>query len=97
MFYTCVEPGTPTEEVISVLSKGTSLHKVRYLDKFYSRRYFVDLHNMRLHYSPSKKRYVCQEVPYGISLFINFKQTFIIHQLNHQKSDKFYIKEYIKY
>lgn len=67
MFYTCLEPGTPTEEVISVLNRGTTLHKVRSLDKFYCRRFYVDLHNMRLHYSPSQKRYLCREVPYGMS------------------------------
>jgi hypothetical protein len=72
MFYSCVEPGTPTEEVISVLNRGTSLHKVRSLDKFYCRRYYVDLHNMRLHYSPSQKQYLCREVPYGMKFLQYF-------------------------
>ena len=60
---------TKTEEVITILNRGTSLHKVRSLDRFYIRRYFVDLENMRLHYAPSMKQYLCKDVPYSRSYF----------------------------
>jgi hypothetical protein len=66
--------GTPTEEVIAILNEGTLLHKVRSLDNFYARRFKVDLHNMRLIYSPSRKTLFFQEMPYGKSVKIRMRR-----------------------
>ncbi|XP_054156310.1 1-phosphatidylinositol 4,5-bisphosphate phosphodiesterase delta-4-like [Oppia nitens] len=58
------DANTPTEDLIAQLTVRTVLHKVRSVDKFYARRYHIDLNNMRLFYEPSIKAYLCREVPY---------------------------------
>jgi hypothetical protein len=55
-----------TEEAIAHLINGTSLHKIRSSKKFYRRKYQIDLNNMQLSYSPSRKNYLCKQIPNGI-------------------------------
>ena len=80
IFFNCLlfsDPKTPTEEVILALTNGTYFHKIRSFDKFYYRKYHVDLETMRIYYKPSVKSYYFKEVPYSkiiyfIKLFIYF-------------------------
>ncbi|XP_042908402.1 1-phosphatidylinositol 4,5-bisphosphate phosphodiesterase zeta-1 isoform X2 [Parasteatoda tepidariorum] len=45
----------PLSKILKGMSQGTIMYKVRSADKWYRRKYRVDMQNMRLSYTPSKK------------------------------------------
>ena len=54
------------EKALEFSKRKTSFYKVRSSTKFYKRDYWIDLENMRLYYSPTKKLYFCRSLPYGM-------------------------------
>ena len=86
IFFNCLlfsDPKTPTEEVILALTNGTYFHKIRSFDKFYYRKYHVDLETMRIYYKPSVKSYYFKEVPYSkIIYFIKYQIIYLFYHFS---------------
>lgn len=51
----CDHPSLPLQVIMKGMSLGTVMYKVRTADRWYRRKYRVDIQNMRLSYSPSTK------------------------------------------
>ena len=51
----CEQPSLPLQVIMKGLALGTVMYKVRSPDRWYRRKYKVDIQNMRLSYAPSTK------------------------------------------
>ncbi|XP_076339303.1 1-phosphatidylinositol 4,5-bisphosphate phosphodiesterase delta-4-like isoform X4 [Tachypleus tridentatus] len=52
------------KDIIFCVAKGTVLFKLRSLDKFYRRRYYVNLQSQRLEYQGSNKSFFCRKTEF---------------------------------